>query len=292
MLCRLHLRHMVARSCVIAFQGGLEFDLARGFHNRCHADAVFIVPQGGIAACHHHMRHEDTGPQYIGFGHPAFVSPGTPVDPAMRRDIYFFAQVISPVTRGGRLHILKMLAAIARANPDRTVWLKLRHLPHENKRLLHRERYSYADLIGTPGLSVPDNLRLTLDSMEEILENASLGITCTSTAAVDLIRAGVPTLVYLDYVENYLDPLAALMRRLFSGSNLVAGLEDVLHLRAQAPDPAWLKTLFCPADRLVAQIQEAIEQFRQDPAADLRSRYGRGIAVTPGPGSGRQGEAR
>ena len=267
MLRKLHLRHMADRPCVIAFQGGLEFDPERGFANRRHADAVFVVPQGDIDAYRQHMQTEDTGPQYLGFGHPTFVSPGAPVDPATRRDVYFFAQAISPATPGGRLHILKMLAAIARANPDRTVWLKLRHLPHENSQHLHREIYSYADLIGTAGLSMPDNLRLTADSMEEVLARAAIGITCTSTAAIDLIRAGVPTLVYLDYVETYLDPLVAPMRRLFAGSNLVAGLEDVLHLRTQAPDPDWLQTLFCPRDRLAAQVIEAVAQFRDRPVA-------------------------
>jgi hypothetical protein len=267
MLRKLHLRHMADRPCVIAFQGGLDFDPERGFFNRRHADAVFIVPQDDLATYRQAMQNEDTGQQYLGFGHPTFVSPGTPAGLAGRRDVYFFAQALSPATRGGRLHILKMLAAIAQANPDRTVWLKLRHLPHENTRHLHREVYSYADLIGASGLRLPDNLRLTADSMETVLDRAAIGITCTSTAAVDLIRAGVPTLVYLDYVENYLDPLVAPMHRLFAESNLVAGLEDVLHLRARAPDPAWLAKLFCPRDRLAAQVLDAVAQFRRRPVA-------------------------
>lgn len=272
MLRRAHLRFLADRPCVIAFQGGLDFDPERGFFNRRHADAVFVVPKHNIDAYRAQMETLDTGPQYLGFGHPTFLTPAArtaaaPADPATRRDIYFFAQAISPVSRGGRLHILRMLAAIARANPDRDVWLKLRHLPHENSQHLHRELHSYPDLIETLGRKVPDNLRLTSDSMETVLERAAIGVTCTSTAAVDLIRAGVPTQVYLDYAENYLDPLTDPMRRLFAGSNLIAGLEDVLHLRTQAPDPDWLSTLFCAPDQLAEQVLEALAAFHRRPVA-------------------------
>ena len=183
--------------------------------------------------------------------------------------MYFFAQAISPPTKRARLHLLRMLAAIAHADPDRTVWLKLRHLPHENTGHLHREEYPYPSLMKEMG-DLPANLKLTADPMDAVLDRAAVGITCTSTAAVDLVRAGVPALVYLDYVESYLDPLVPPMRRLFGKSGLVADTAQVLRLQTSAPDPAWTGTLFCPATRLAEQVEEAIAAFRARPVAVRR----------------------
>lgn len=264
MIRKAHIRHLADRPAVIAFQGGLEFDPERGFSNRRNADGVFIVPQDDIARYRDYMEDQDTGAQYLGFGHPTFLTPeAPPADIETRRDVYFFTQAISPLTERSRAHVLRMLVAIARANPDRNVWLKLRHLPHENAEHLHKEKHPYPGLMQDQAL--PPNLKMTADPMEEVLERVGIGITCTSTAAIDLVRAGVPTLVYLDYVENYSDPLEPPMRQLFEGSGLIAGIDDVLALRTRPPEPDWLARMFCPRDRLAAQVMEAIEAYRARP---------------------------
>ena len=265
MMRKHHLRLMSDRPAVISFQGGLDFDPERGFFNRRHADAVFLLPKGDIVRYAAWSKTEDIGSQYVGFGHPTFLMPEIPADLADRRDIYFFAQAISPPSRRGRRHLLEMLGAIARANPDRTVWIKLRHLPHENQDHLHRERYPYPTLMAASDFACPENLKVTADPMDEVLERAALGLTCTSTAAADLVRAGVPTLIYLDYVENYLDPMVAPMRRLFEASGLIRPIDDVLHLRPTAPDPAWLETMFVPPETLAANVVAAVDAFRARP---------------------------
>ena len=38
------------------------------------------------------------------------------------------------------------------------------------------------------------------------------------------------------------------MRRLFTGSNLIKPLDDVLNLRFTPPDPDWVSGIFCPRD--------------------------------------------
>ena len=180
-----------------------------------------------------------------------------------RRDIYFFTQALSPATRRGRMHMLEVMAALARAYPERDVWIKLRHLPHENRSHLHRERYDYASLMQHLS-DVPPNLKLTACTMDEALAGAAFGITCTSTAAIDVVRAGVPCMVHLDYVDNYRDGLMPHMRRLFQGSGLITGLEDLLALRAPPPNPDWVANMFCPPD-LGAQVLETIARFDARP---------------------------
>ena len=256
-----HLRH---RTQVISFLGGLDFFPERGYANRMPCDGVFLFPQSDtrkFAAWAREQAAIDsnvTAP-LVDFGHPTFLAPTLtpPEDLDTRRDIYFFAQAISPLTRRGRLHVLEAMVALAEANPDRQVWIKLRHLPDENTRHLHRERHDYPGLLKAAFPEAPANLRLTACPMDEATEQAALGITCTSTAAIDLIREGVPTMVYLDYVDAYMDPMSAAMRRLFEGSGVITSLDDLLHLRTRAPEPDWVAQMFCPRDlgqRVLAMV--------------------------------------
>lgn len=263
-------RHTAGRPAVMAFQGGLDFDAERGFANRRYADGVFVVPQADVARYRAWAKTQGAGlPQYVGFGHPTFLPPAPSAtsdlatsDPnGPPRDITFFAQAISPFTRASRLFLTRVLAALARAHPDRTVWLKLRHLPGENTEHLHVEEHPYPDLIAEAGGAELPNLKLSAAPMDEILAQTGIGITCTSTAAIDLIRAGVPTMVFLDYLEAYLDPLVAPMRALFADSGLIASLDQLLTLAPGTPDPEWLRGMLCPADRLIQQIFEAQAHF-------------------------------
>lgn len=251
------------RPCVIACLGGLDFFPQDGFERRRNCDGVYLFPVSNIAAYEKAGFAPETGWQEVGFGHPSFLRPsGPPADLAQRRDIYFFTQALSPSTRRGRLHMIKAMAAIARANPDHTVWIKLRHLPTENRKHLHQERYDYPSLMKT--LDLPANLKMTACTMDEALDTAALGITCTSTAAIDVVRAGVPAMVHLDFVDHYRDPLVAPMRNLFAASNLITSLEDMLNLRAKSPDPRWIENMLCPDD-LGERMMDTIAKFEARP---------------------------
>lgn len=248
------------RPPVVAFLGGIDFFPRDGYLRRRDADIVYVLPKKGVAQYDKVVG--DGAPLWrdVRFGHPTFLAPkGPPADLASRRDVYFFAQALSPSTAEGRMHMLRALAAMARANPDRTFWIKLRHLPEENATHLHRERHDYPGLLKQMA-QVPDNLRLTACTMDAALADCAIGITCTSTAAIDVIREGVPCMVNLDYVDAPLDPLNAPMARLFEGSDLITSLEDMLHLRARPPHPDWVAENFCGTD-LGADVLAAIDGF-------------------------------
>lgn len=251
-----------ARPCIIAFLGGLDFFPTNGFARRRNCDGVFVFPKSRIDSYQALFGEHQGGWQQVGFGHPTVVRPTSVEDQDLsdRTDIYFFTQAISPLTRRARVHILKVMAAIARANPTRNVYIKLRHLPTENTEHLHTEIHDYPSLLRRLK-SPPPNLIVTDVSMDTALETAAVGITCTSTAALDLVRAGVPSLVYLDYVDTYRDPLVPPMRELFEHSGLISSLDDVLNLRHNDPDPHWLADMFCPDD-LGDRIFEMIRDFR------------------------------
>jgi hypothetical protein len=250
------------RPCIVGFLGGLDFFPKNGFERRSGCDGVYLCPHNALDDYHMFMSHLDDGWQDVGFGHPSVMMPdGPPADLAQRRDIFFFTQALSPSTKRARIHVLRMLIAIARANPARRVYIKLRHLPSENRQHLHQERYDYPGLLAGMG-PLPENLLLTDITMEEALETASLGITCTSTAALDLLRAGLPCMVYLDFVDAYRDRLVPPMRELFAGSNIIASTEQVLKLEHVAPDPVWMENMFCPPD-LGARVLDTVARFHE-----------------------------
>jgi len=265
MLRNAFIRHRGDRPAVISFQGGLDFDATRGFFNRRYTDAVFVVPASDIDLYHETVEVQGiAGSQFVAFGHPTFLKPDI-VPSENNRDIYFFAQAISPKTYRSRLYMTKVLVALARAYPDRDIWLKLRHLPNENTSHLHREKYPYPDLVEALGAEDLTNLKMTADPMDEVLPKVGIGITCTSTAAIDLIRAGVPTMIYLDFIENYLDPLVEPMRALFDTSGLIVPLENILNLDPQPATEEWLDGMFCARTQLVEQIYEAYAHFKARP---------------------------
>lgn len=261
------LMHVTAeRPCVIAFLGGLDFFPEVGYSRRRDCDGVFIFPKSELETFEKQVSAWPNRMwQHVGFGHPSFVMPEQlkPKDLAARRDIYFFTQALSPSTRRGRLHMLKAMASIARANPDHTIWIKLRHLPEENQQHLHIEKYDYPKLLAELP-NAPQNLMMTACTMDEALANAALGITCTSTAAIDVVRAGVPCMVHLDFVDNYLDPLVEPMRKIFVRSSLITSLEDMLHLRSQPPDHKWVEDIFCSRD-LGQRVLEVVVQYESRP---------------------------
>lgn len=260
------------RPCIVSFLGGLDFFPEQGFARRRNCDGVYLFPKGALGDYATLMADEDNGWQDVGFGHPSVILPdGSPPDLAQRRDIFFFTQALSPSTRRGRLHVLRMMVAIARANPDRRVYIKLRHLPDENRAHLHLERHDYPGLMAGLGTNLgplPENLLLTDITMQEALETAALGITCTSTAAMDVLRMGLPCMVYLDFVDAYRDALVDPMRHLFERSNLITPTDQVLALKPNTPDPAWMENVFCPRD-LGARVLDTVARFH-DRAFQIR----------------------
>lgn len=262
-------RKSLNRPCVVAFLGGLDFFPEQGFVRRRSCDAVYLFPQSAILDFRRLIEPPEDRWQELGFGHPAALMPEA-TGGETSRDIFFFTQALSPSTKRGRVHMLRIMIALARAYPDRTIWIKLRHLPDENRNHLHRERHDYPALLNGMG-PLPANLRLTDMTMEEALEQTGLGITCTSTAALDLVRAGRPCIVHLDFVDAYVDPLVPPMRRLFAASGLIIPLEDLLELRASPPDPDWLADMFCPRD-LGRHVLDTIARFHAKDRSQIKDR--------------------
>lgn len=230
--------HYRRRGCFVAFWAGLDFFPHKGVFNRRNYDLVFLLREG-----HRQYVPEEATSFYTGVGHPYFILADPPkMDPT--GPVLFAAQAISPLTLAGRVHMINLMVATALANPDREIVVKLRHKSDENRHHAHKEVFSYEDLAHEMYPRLPQNLLFSYSSMAEALEGAGGCIACTSTAVIDSLAAGVPSLIYLSYPGAHDDPLCEPMRQEFHESGLIGTDAQVLSLEFSKPNHAWMNDRF------------------------------------------------
>ncbi|TDD19924.1 DUF6716 putative glycosyltransferase [Nonomuraea diastatica] len=132
--------------------------------------------------------------------------------------IVFATQAKVPRPREERERVLLALAELAGRRPELDVVVKLRAL--EDERQTHNERYHYQRLwreMGEPG-----RLAFAAGSMHDQLTRAAGFVTVSSTAALEAIAVGVPSLVLSDFGVS-----AEMINLVFEGSGLLGTLDDL-----------------------------------------------------------------
>lgn len=150
--------------------------------------------------------------------------------------VVFAPQAKMPVTRPHRVQILEALARLAAARPDVDVVVKVRGLAGEAQ--THHEDLPFdallADLVASG--SVPQGaLRVATGPLSDQLVPGSALVTVSSTAALESLAAGVPTLVLEDFGVN-----ERMLNAVFLGSGCLGTLDDLAAGRFGVPDPTWL----------------------------------------------------
>ncbi|MEV5553174.1 DUF6716 putative glycosyltransferase [Nonomuraea wenchangensis] len=175
----------------------------------------------------------------VGLARLPFLRAGTA--PAGGDRVVFATQAKVPRGREQRERILHALAELARRRPDLDVVVKLRAL--EDERQTHRERHHYQRLwreMGEPG-----RLRFAAGPMHEQLAQAAGFVTVSSTAALEAIALGVPSLVLTDFGVS-----AEMINVVFEGSGLLGTLDDLAAGGFRMASPAWCAAnYFHPAER-------------------------------------------
>lgn len=155
--------------------------------------------------------------------------------------VVFATQAKVPRERERRERILLSLAELAGRRPDLDVVVKLRAL--EGERQTHNERHHYQRLwreMGEPG-----RLTFAAGSMREQLERAAGFVTVSSTAALEAIAMGVPSLVLRDFGVS-----AEMINLVFEGSDLLGTLEELARGDFRTASAAWCAAnYFHPAGR-------------------------------------------
>ncbi|KRE21183.1 DUF6716 putative glycosyltransferase [Agromyces sp. Soil535] len=158
---------------------------------------------------------------------------------ADRTDLVFAAQAKVPAQREDRVRLLGWLADAARRRPHRRVVVKVRARAGEAQ--THAESYDYGELLADPevraelGGTLPPNLVVEDGPMAEHLARASALVTVSSTAVLEAVAEGVPSLVIDEF-----GVAPKLINTVFVGSGLFGGAEAVVTGAARHPDPSWL----------------------------------------------------
>jgi hypothetical protein len=149
-----------------------------------------------------------------------------------RGPVVFAPQSLVPADDAGRETVLRGLAAAVR--PGREVHVKVRSRAGEVE--AHRGAGDYPALLARLHASgqVPAGLRVVDGPMAAHLEGASGFVTIGSSAALEAVAAGVPTVVLTDLgVDD------AHLNSVFVGSGLLGSTDDVRLGRFREVDPAW-----------------------------------------------------
>ncbi|OYO01310.1 DUF6716 putative glycosyltransferase [Enemella evansiae] len=170
-----------------------------------------------------------------------------------RRAVVFAAQSLVPAAPADRQRIL---TALERLPTELDPVVKVRAVAGE--RQAHNEAYPYQRLWAER----PDHLReldFRAGRMADALAGAYGFATVSSTAAIEAIAAGVPSLVLGDFGVS-----AELINLVFTDSGLIGTLDDLSAGRFRDPDPSWLRdNYFQPeSDNTWRQRLETLVQQR------------------------------
>ncbi|MFF7855341.1 DUF6716 putative glycosyltransferase [Streptomyces sp. NPDC007904] len=165
--------------------------------------------------------------------------------------VVFAAQPSVPESRRDRTYLLDRLVGHARRHPEREVLLKLRSKPGEHT--THIEELPYQKL--AQRLDLPSNFRLVYGHMGEALDRTDLLVTVSSTAALESLHRGIPTVVLTD-----LGVREALGNHHFVGSGCLASWDQLDAGHRPVPDAEWVSRQGVAADGSYATAFDAARE--------------------------------
>ena len=150
--------------------------------------------------------------------------------------LVFAPQAKVPAERLDREAIIAALAEFADRHPDSTAVVKMRSRPGEFE--THHEQHSYFEILDdfrTRRVPGAERIELGYGPLSDFLADGSALVTVSSTAALESIDRGIPTLLISDFGFN-----AELLNEVFEGSGATGTLADVAAGSIGFPDPKWL----------------------------------------------------
>ncbi|WP_062519105.1 DUF6716 putative glycosyltransferase [Demequina silvatica] len=176
-----------------------------------------------------------------------------------RPRIVFAPQALVPAALEDRRRLLASLGALAAAHPELDVVVKLRGVAGEAQ--THKEAAPYDAL--AEGMDLPGNLVFAQGPLRAYLGDCEGFVTVSSTAALEAIAAGVPTLVLDEFGVS-----ADVINAVFEGSGLFGGLADLEARRFRAPDPDWLAANYFHGDDDWVEVARGMEPGDPAPLPD------------------------
>ena len=189
-----------------------------------------------------------------------------------RKQLVFAEQVVMPSSPADRAEMVRILADLARRSPDWEVLIKPRIAPGETTchSITDHKSTTLQQALGHP----PDNLRLDYRPLPDLLGQARLMATISSTAFFDALDMGCRPLVMADFGIN-----PANGSHVFAGSGVWRCLDQVEDLDALdrsllSPDADWLAWMGYGTNLDPVELIEALRQMRADPPERLSTTSG------------------
>ena len=180
-------------------------------------------------------------------------APGGPMLPLRR--VVFAPQAKVPAARVQRERILVALEALARRRPDVDVVVKLRAVAGE--RQTHNEALPYddlwADLVREQRVG-GGSVRFATGPLADQLGAGTALTTVSSTAALESIAAGLPTLVLEDFGVN-----ERMLNAVFASSGCLGTLDDLIDARFSCASPEWTASNYLHDD--ASELPELFERL-------------------------------
>lgn len=181
----------------------------------------------------------------------------TPSSDPIRR-VVFAPQAKVPIEREQREEILLALESCARLNPGTEVIIKLRARAGEPQ--THLERFPFDSLMeqmkADGRFSRSTHLQFATGSMHDYLSPGSALVTVSSTAALESLDRGLPTLVLTDFGVT-----SELINTVFIGSGIQGTLQDLQDLNFATPQRAWLRENYF--HRGTGDLEESLKLLAQ-----------------------------
>ncbi|MFD2840951.1 DUF6716 putative glycosyltransferase [Populibacterium corticicola] len=151
--------------------------------------------------------------------------------------IVFTPQALVPSAPTSRSEILRALHETATKHPQIDVIVKVRALAGEQQ--THNERFPYdalwQELCASDPTLDPGALRFATGPLINYLVPGSAHVTVSSTAALESMAAGLPTLILDDFGLN-----ERLLNSVYANSGCIGSLADVTAVRFRLPEHEWM----------------------------------------------------
>ena len=176
-----------------------------------------------------------------------------------KRSLVFSEQVVMPRRGPNRALMLKILSDLAKRSPNWEIIVKPRIAPEEST--FHKFNNHIQETLSSSIGRIPDNFRLDYRPLPDLLSQARMMATVSSTAFFDALDFGCRPIVMADFGINPRNG-----SHVFAGSGVWTKLNaidtlDQLDAENQRPAPEWLRWMgyepsFRP-DNLIAALEEA-----------------------------------
>lgn len=246
--------------------------ITAGYLDRCLADVVAVNAA-------HELEHFRDVAQQLGIDPGNLLLSGLPLlspSPAPQRSgpvrtVVYADQPTVPATAVDRLYVYRRLLAHARLHPDRHVVLKPRHQVHEDT--FHQMAHHPEELLAHEAL--PANFTISYRTVPDLLAEADLLVTVSSTACLEAIDRGCRVALVLDLGVH-----ERLGNQVFLDSGLLRTFDQIDHDDLGDPDPRWVDSWFTgststPAELIVDRVEKLLATGERPSRAVRDSTYQR-----------------